>query len=288
MSILVESFFHQQSATFTYLVCCQTTKSAMLIDAPADFDAASGTLSFQTADDIISHINDNRLVLEWILESHAHADHITAASYIKQQLASYHPCKLATSEKIIQVQEHFSRLYAIDMPCDGRPFEQLFSDSDNFKLGEFNVTVLATPGHTPDSVCYLIDGNLFVGDTFFMPDSGTARCDFPGGSAKELYQSLQRILALPDETVLWMCHDYQPNGRPLANKTSVREQRVSNIHLQKISEKDYITTRNERDATLDVPKLLHPAIQMNIRAGQLPPAHSNNQHYLTIPLTVLL
>ena len=154
-------------------------------------------------------------------------------------------------------------------------------------LGEYKVTVIATPGHTPDSVCYLIEGNLFVGDTFFMPDSGTARCDFPGGSAKQLYHSLQRILALPDQTTLWMCHDYQPNGRELANKTTVMQQRNSNIHLQ-ANEQDYIQTRQTRDASLNVPALLHPAIQMNIRAGQLPQAKQNEQRYLTIPLTVLL
>lgn len=286
MSILVESFFHQQSATFTYLVSCNTTKATMLIDSAADFDGASGTLNFQTADEIIHHIHENNLVLKWILESHAHADHITAASYIKQQLGSTHPCKLATSSKITVVQQHFSRLYAIDMLCDGSPFERLFNDNDCFQLGLNTVTVLATPGHTPDSVCYLVNGNVFVGDTFFMPDSGTARCDFPGGSAKELYHSLQRILALPDETVLWMCHDYQPNGRELANKTTVAQQRKSNIHLQN-TEQDYIHTRQARDATLNTPTLLHPAIQMNIRAGQLPQAHQNEQCYLTIPLTVL-
>ncbi|MFU2509267.1 MBL fold metallo-hydrolase [Pseudoalteromonas sp. ASV78] len=287
MSILVESFFHQQSATFSYLVSCSLTKAAMLIDSTADFDAASGILSFKTANDIIRHIAANELVLEWILESHAHADHITAASYIKQQLAPSHPCKLATGSKITQVQQHFSRLYDIDMPCDGSPFEQLFNDNDNFMLGEYNVTVIATPGHTPDSVCYLVEGNLFVGDTFFMPDSGTARCDFPGGSAKQLYHSLQRILALPDQTILWMCHDYQPNGRELANKTTVAQQRNSNIHLQN-TEQGYIQTRQTRDATLNAPALLHPAIQMNIRAGQLPQAQQNAQRYLTIPLTVLL
>ncbi|CAM4109459.1 MBL fold metallo-hydrolase [Pseudoalteromonas ostreae] len=286
MAISIKSFFHPQSATFTYLVSCQTTKSAMLIDVPADFDATSGTLSFQTADEIIAHINDNQLILEWVLESHAHADHITAASYIKQQLAPRNPCKLATGSKITQVQQYFSRLYNIDMPCDGSPFEQLFNDNDNFMLGEYNVTVIATPGHTPDSVCYLVAGNLFVGDTFFMPDSGTARCDFPGGSAKQLYHSLQQILALPDQTILWMCHDYQPNGRELANKTTVWQQRNSNIHLQN-TEQDYIQTRQTRDATLNAPALLHPAIQMNIRAGQLPQAQQNNQRYLTLPLTVL-
>ncbi|MBE0459700.1 MAG: MBL fold metallo-hydrolase [Pseudoalteromonas prydzensis] len=287
MSILVESFFHQQSATFSYLVSCSVTKAAMLIDSPADFNAASGILSFNTANDIIRHIDENKLLLEWVLETHAHADHITAASYIKQQLGTTHPCKLATGSKITQVQQHFSRLYDIDMPCDGSPFEQLFNDNDNFMLGESNVTVIATPGHTPDSVCYLVAGNAFVGDTFFMPDSGTARCDFPGGSAKQLYQSLQRILSLPDQTILWMCHDYQPNGRELANKTTVAQQRKSNIHLQ-ANEQDYIQTRQTRDATLNVPALLHPAIQMNIRAGQLPQAKQNEQRYLTIPLTVLL
>lgn len=288
MSVSVESFFHQQSATFCYLVWCTQTKSAMLIDAPADFDLPSGTLSYQTAEQIIAFINKQYLVLEWVLETHAHADHITAASYIKQQLHTQHPCRLATGHGIIEVQQHFSVLYAIDMPCNGSPFEHLFNDGDSFMLGKCSVEVISVPGHTPDSVCYVVAGNAFVGDTFFMPDSGTARCDFPGGSAKALYQSLQKILSLPDNTVLWMCHDYQPNGRQLANKTTVQTQQASNIHIQE-GEQAFINTRQNRDQGLNAPKLLHPAIQMNIRAGQLPPTQqTNSQRYLRVPLTVLL
>lgn len=283
MPIAVKSFFHQQSATFSYLVSCLDTGSAALIDPPADFDAPSGTLSFTSADDIIQHIKAHNLTLEWLLETHAHADHITAASYIKQYLASAHPCRLGTGAGITQVQDYFSHLYQIDMPCDGSPFDNLFHDKNHFPLGNTHFSVITTPGHTPDSVCYLIEGNIFVGDTFFMPDSGTARCDFPGGSAKQLYDSLQKILALPEQTIMWMCHDYQPNGRKLANKTTVKEQRLANVHLQN-SEQDYIKTRETRDATLPAPKLLHPAIQMNIRAGQLP---IDSRPTLTIPLTVL-
>lgn len=284
MPIAVKSFFHKQSATFTYLVSCLDTHSAMLIDPPADFDAPSATLTFTTANQIIDYVKTHKLTLEWILETHAHADHITAASYIKQQLKTEHPCKLGTGKGITQVQAYFSRLYHLDMPCDGSPFDRLFNDGECFKLGNTHFDVVSTPGHTPDSVSYLIEGNLFVGDTFFMPDSGTARCDFPGGSAKELYASLQKVLALPDNTIMWMCHDYQPYGRELANKTTVQAQRLTNVHLQQ-SEHAYIETREKRDATLSSPQLLHPAIQMNIRAGQLPhPTRS----LLTIPLTVLL
>lgn len=284
MPIAVKSFFHKQSATFTYLVSCLDTHSAMLIDPPADFDAPSATLTFTTANQIIDYVKTYKLTLEWILETHAHADHITAASYIKQQLKTEHPCKLGTGKGITQVQAYFSRLYHLDMPCDGSPFDRLFNDGECFKLGNTHFDVVSTPGHTPDSVSYLIEGNLFVGDTFFMPDSGTARCDFPGGSAKELYASLQKVLALPDNTIMWMCHDYQPYGRELANKTTVQAQRLTNVHLQQ-SEHSYIETREKRDATLSSPQLLHPAIQMNIRAGQLPyPTRS----LLTIPLTVLL
>tara|TARA_B100002049_G_scaffold235993_1_gene221609 strand:- start:704 stop:1483 length:780 start_codon:yes stop_codon:yes gene_type:complete len=259
----------------------------MLIDAPADFDMPSGELSFATANEIISYIKTEQLTLQWLLETHAHADHITAASYIKQQLQDTHPCKLGTGEGITQVQKHFSQLYNLDMPCNGEPFDALFADKAQFRLGEYTLDVIATPGHTPDSVCYHIDGNVFVGDTFFMPDSGTARCDFPGGSAAELYDSLQRILALPDDTLLWMCHDYQPEGRPLANKTTVKEQREQNIHL-KGDKQSFIATREGRDATLTVPKLLHPSIQLNIRAGQYPNKADSKQRYLAIPLTVLL
>ncbi|OUS68681.1 MBL fold metallo-hydrolase [Pseudoalteromonas sp. A601] len=284
MPVSVKSFFHPQSATFSYIVSCLNTGSAVLIDPPADFDAPSGTLSFATANEIIKYIAADKLTLEWLLETHAHADHITAAGYIKQKLHPKHPCKLGTGANITQVQTYFSNLYQIDMPCDGRPFDELFDDKSHYLFGDSQFSVLTTPGHTPDSVCYLIADNVFVGDTFFMPDSGTARCDFPGGSAKQLYMSLQKILALPDKTVMWMCHDYQPNGRKLANKTTVGEQRLNNVHLQS-SEQEYIYTRESRDATLNVPKLLHPAIQMNIRAGQLP---KESQPSLTIPLTVLL
>ncbi|MCQ8877639.1 MBL fold metallo-hydrolase [Pseudoalteromonas shioyasakiensis] len=284
MSVSVTSFFHQQSATFCYLVCCLNTGSAIIIDPPADFDAPSGTLSFTTANKIIDYIHANKLKLEWLLETHAHADHITAASYIKHKLGSTHPCKLGTGAGITQVQDYFSQLYQIDMPCDGSPFDELFNDNSHYPFGECQFGVLTTPGHTPDSVCYLIDDNVFVGDTFFMPDSGTARCDFPGGSAKKLYESLQKILSLPEYTIMWMCHDYQPNGRKLANKTTVAEQRLTNVHLQS-SKQAYIETRESRDATLSAPKLLHPAIQMNIRAGALPKELTPQ---LTIPLTVLL
>ena len=199
-------------------------------------------------------------------------------------LGAAHPCRLGTGAGITQVQDYFSKLYQIDMPCDGRPFEELFTDQSNILLGDTQFSVITSPGHTPDSVCYLIEGNLFVGDTFFMPDSGTARCDFPGGSAKQLYDSLQKIMTLPEQTIMWMCHDYQPNGRKVLNKTTVKEQRLSNIHLQS-NEQTYIQSRESRDATLSAPKLLHPAIQMNIRAGQVP--QSSNPS-LTIPLTVLL
>ncbi|WP_462177459.1 MBL fold metallo-hydrolase [Pseudoalteromonas gelatinilytica] len=287
MALRIHSFFHQQSATLCYLVSCENTKQCLLIDAPADFDMSSGELSFTTANEIISYIKTEQLTLQWLLETHAHADHITAASYIKQQLQDTHPCKLGTGEGITQVQQHFSQLYNLDMPCNGEPFDALFADKAQFQLGDYTVDVIATPGHTPDSVCFHIDGNVFVGDTFFMPDSGTARCDFPGGSASELYDSLQRILAFPDDTLLWMCHDYQPDGRPLANKTTVKEQREQNIHL-KGDKQRFIETREGRDATLAVPKLLHPSIQLNIRAGQYPSKTDTQQHYLAIPLTVLL
>ncbi|WP_462168944.1 MBL fold metallo-hydrolase [Pseudoalteromonas lipolytica] len=287
MALRIHSFFHQQSATLCYLVWCEHSKHCLLIDAPADFDMPSGELSFSTANEIIAYIKQHKLSLQWLLETHAHADHITASSYIKQQLQHAHPCKLGTGEGIVHVQAHFSKLYNIDMPCNGEPFEQLFADKAQFQLGEFTVDVIATPGHTPDSVCYHINGNVFVGDTFFMPDSGTARCDFPGGSAAELYDSLQRILSLPDDTVLWMCHDYQPDGRALAYKTTVKEQREQNEHL-KGDKQSFIAIRESRDATLAVPKLLHPSIQLNILAGQYPLKSDDKQHYLAIPLTVLL
>ncbi|WP_404339394.1 MBL fold metallo-hydrolase [Pseudoalteromonas mariniglutinosa] len=287
MALCIHSFFHQQSATICYLVACQASKQAMLIDAPADFDLANGELSFSTAHTIINYINDNAFSLQWIVETHTHADHISAASYLQQKLQPSHPCQLGIGEGICLVQQYFSQLYALEMPCNGAPFDHLFTDQSQFQLGEYTVEVLATAGHTLDSVCYLIAGNAFVGDTFFMPDSGTARCDFPGGSAIQLYESLQRILALPDETQLWMCHDYQPAGRKLAHQTTVAEQRAHNIHMQG-NKAHYIRSREQRDATLSVPKLLHPAIQMNIRAGQLPAVNTNKQRFLTIPLTVLL
>lgn len=282
MTVSIHHFFHQQSATLCYLVVCKASNHAMLIDAPADFDLPSGELSFATAKQIIDFIAHHKLTLEWIVETHAHADHISAASYIKQQLKQYHPCKLGTGERICEVQKHFSELYQLDFVPNGAPFDYLFAHQTQFALGELTIDVIATPGHTPDSVCYHVAGNAFVGDTFFMPDSGTARCDFPGGSAEELYQSLQRILALPDDTQLWMCHDYQPNGRDLAFVSTVAQQRLTNVHLQQ-GKQAFIKTRENRDKQLAVPKLLHPAIQLNIRAGMIP----NNMQFLSIPLSVL-
>lgn len=281
MSVQIHHFFHQPSSTFTYVVYDSVTLKAMIIDPVLDFDLASGTLSTNTAETILAFIDSHHLDVEWILETHAHADHLTSAQYFKRQLGA----KLAMGQNITQVQQHFANTLELNIKTDGSQYDHLFHDGETFKLGQLQVQVMSTPGHTSDSVCYIVQGNAFVGDTLFMPDSGTARCDFPGGDANQLYHSICQIFELGDETNLYMCHDYQPNGRELYWKTTVSEQKKYNIHLKNhTTAHDFVQIRRTRDAGLAVPKLLYPSIQVNINAGLIPLKDSQNS-FIKIPLT---
>lgn len=285
MSTHIESFFHGPSSTVCYVVFDSKSLKAMVIDAPLDFDMVNGNVSYHFADELIHYIDSHHLDVDWILETHAHADHLTAAQYLKQKLGA----KVATGKYITQVQQHFKQALNIDIASDGSQFCHLFEDNEVFYLGEEPVTVLFTPGHTPDSVTYLIGNNAFVGDTLFMPDSGTARCDFPGGDASQLYHSIQRIFDLGDNTHLYMCHDYQPNGRELSFVTTVEAQKHYNVHLKNnVTQHDYVAIREQRDKTLAAPKLIMPSIQVNINAGHFPTPESNGAVYLKQPINFVV
>ncbi len=283
MTAHIESFYHANSSTISYVVYDSQSLKGMVIDPAIDFDLSSGSIAYHSCDEMISFIDSHHLDIDWIVETHAHADHITGAAYLKSKLGA----KIGVSQHITQVQRHFVELFDLNIPCDGSQFDHLFKDNEVIQLGQLSVTVIETPGHTPDSVCYLVENAAFIGDTLFMPDSGTARCDFPGGSASQLFHSIQRIFELDDQTHLYMCHDYQPNGRELSYVTTIEAQKQYNIHVKApVTQHEYVATRETRDEKLAVPKLLYPAIQMNINAGNLPASHNNGQRYLKIPLSV--
>lgn len=283
-ALQIEMFFDQDSATFSYVVADLTTKQAAIIDPVLNYDAAAGRVSTEDADKLLAYIEAQGLTLQWILETHAHADHLSAAHYLKQKTGA----TIAIGEGIRKVQQTFKVVFNIadtELSAKGDYFDKLFADNEQFSIGSLSASVLNTPGHTNDSVSYLIAGHLFVGDSLFMPDAGTARCDFPGGDAHILFRSIQRIYQLPDETVIYMCHDYQPNGRELKYKTTVLEQKNSNIHVKAdTAEADFVAKREARDKTLAVPRLIYPSVQVNIRGGQLPKAEDNGQRYIKIPL----
>lgn len=283
MSIQIESFFHPSSFTICYLVWCNKQNIAALIDPPLDYNPVNGEVGTQVADEMIGRVKDLNLEVAWLLETHAHADHLSAAQYIKKQIGG----KTAIGKDITFAQQTFKEKLNLndDFATDGRQFDELLTDGQQLPLGNCVIDILATPGHTNDSVTYVIHGNAFIGDTLFMPDSGTSRCDFPGGDAGMLFDSISKIFALGDDTVLWMCHDYQPNGRELAYKTTVAEQRANNIHLNKDCNKtQFVDIRVRRDETLSLPKLIYPSIQVNIAAGQLPSAQNSGQRFIQMPL----
>lgn len=284
MQPIVKAFYHHNSSTLTYLVTDPTTRISAIIDPALDFDLPSGKITTTSADEIIAHVHAEQLTVKWLLETHAHADHLSAADYLKQQLGA----KTAIGEGIRFVQKTFKTVFNLPsgFATDGSQFDTLLNDGDTLPLGELSIAVLATPGHTSDCVTYVIGQQAFIGDTLFMPDSGTSRCDFPGGDAGLLYDSIRKIYALGDETVLWICHDYQPDGRELAYRTTVAEQKANNRHLSdKTSRTQFVDIRQGRDSTLNVPKLLYPAVQVNIRAGQLPEPEDNQVAYLKLPLS---
>ena len=285
MNPRVKHFYHQQSGTLTYVVHENRDRGGpcAVIDPVLDFTVASGRTSHESADQVLAYVNEHGLDVEWVLETHAHADHLSGAPYVKEQGGG----QVGIGAGICEVQRLFKGVFDLepDFNVDGDQFDRLFQDGDEFSIGELKGRVICTPGHTPACVTYVIGDAVFVGDTVFMPDSGSARADFPGGDATTLYHSIQRILSLPDSYRVFACHDYRPNGRDLICEASVAQQKAENIHLGGgVSEADYVELRTTRDSTLAVPALLFPAIQVNIRAGQLPPESDSGTRFLKIPL----
>lgn len=279
----VKAFFDEATFTVSYVVSDPATAKAAIIDPVLDYDAASGRTSTASADQLIAYINDGGLSVDWILETHVHADHLSGAPYLKEKLGG----KTAIGSSVTAVQKTFKSIFNLrDLATDGSQFDRLFADGDSFDVGDIDGRVIATPGHTPACVTYVIGDSAYVGDTLFMPDFGTARTDFPGGSASQLYASIQKTFSLPDDTRLFMCHDYKAPGRDeYAWETTVAAQRTGNVHINKdISEGDFVATREGRDSQLGMPKLLLPAIQVNIRAGQFPEPEDNDICYLKIPI----
>lgn len=286
----VEGFFDAATSTVSYLVLDPATRACALIDSVLDYDPKSGRTSTASADQLIARVAELGASVEWILETHVHADHLTAAPYLKDKLGG----KIGIGQHITTVQRVFGGLFNAEpeMARDGSQFDHLFSDNESFHIGTLSCRALHTPGHTPACMTYQVSNDsqsaAFVGDTLFMPDFGTARCDFPGGDARTLFRSINRVLSLPEDTVLYMCHDYQPGGRELRYVSTVGEERQSNIHVRNgISEEEFVSMRSQRDATLDMPVLLLPSVQINMRAGHLPPAEANGTRYIKIPLNAV-
>jgi glyoxylase-like metal-dependent hydrolase (beta-lactamase superfamily II) len=280
----VEGFFDPETSTISYLVNDPETRRGAVIDPVLDYDPKSGRTATRSADRLAARVEAKGIAVDWILETHVHADHLTAAPYLKDRLGG----RVATGARVSLVQQRFASVFNLGaaFAADGSQFDRLFANEEAFAVGGIAARVLSTPGHTPACVTYLIGEAAFVGDTLFMPDYGTARCDFPGGDARELYHSIRRILALPDETRLFMCHDYQPGGRAPAWETTVAAQRAENVHLQ-VGEEAFVALRSTRDKDLPMPVLLLPAVQVNLRAGALPAADANGIRYLKIPVDLL-
>ncbi len=283
----VTAFFDDATNTVSYVVKDPNSNKVAIIDSVLDFDFASGHTDTKSADEVIEFIRDNGLEVEWLLESHVHADHLSAAPYLQQQVGG----KIGIGSNITVVQDTFGKVFnaGTEFQRDGSQFDKLFVEGDTFEIGDLKGSVLHTPGHTPACLTYVIEDAAFVGDTMFMPDFGTARCDFPGGSAEDLYNSIQKILALPDETRIFVAHDYKAPGRDeFAWETTVGEQKAKNVHVGEGKTKDdFIKMRTERDAQLGMPKLIIPSIQVNMRAGQMPEPEDNGEVYLKVPVNVL-
>ncbi|GAA3582444.1 MAG: MBL fold metallo-hydrolase [Pseudomonadales bacterium] len=282
----VTHFFDEPTNTFSYVVRDPGSRACAIIDSVLDFDYAAGRTDVRSADAIIEFVRSQQLEVAWILETHVHADHLSAAPYLHQALGG----KTGIGEHIVDVQAIFGKAFnaGTEFARDGSQFDRLFAEGDAFSIGQLQGRVLHTPGHTPACLTYVIGDAAFVGDTLFAPDSGTARCDFPGGDAHTLYQSIQKVLALPDDTRVFLCHDYKAPGRDqFQHQTTVAEQRARNIHVgEGISEDDFVRMRTERDATLDMPRLILPSVQVNMRAGEMPPPEDNGQVYLKVPLNL--
>lgn len=286
MSPQVQAFFDPATWTVSYVVFDTPGGHCALVDSVLDYDPKSGRTRTTSADQLIAFVRAQHLTVDWILETHAHADHLSAAPYLRKHLGG----KVAIGSQITQVQNVFKGIFHLEpeFATDGRQFDHLLQDGETFAIGQLQAQALSVPGHTPACLAYQVGDAVFVGDTLFMPDVGTARCDFPGGNAHTLYQSIRKLLSLPPETRLFMCHDYPPAGREVQWETTVAEQRARNIHVHDgVSEADFVAMRTQRDATLEMPVLILPSVQVNIRAGELPPPEANGISYLKIPLNAL-
>lgn len=287
MQPAVTSFFDPATYTYSYVVRDPNSQSCVIIDSVLDYDPASGRTATTGVDKLIAFVKEQQLSVKWLLETHVHADHLSAAPYLQAQLGG----QLAIGAKITTVQQVFGEIFNAEAQFarDGSQFDRLLNEGDTLGFGSLTVQVLHTPGHTPACLSYVIGDAVFVGDTLFMPDYGTARCDFPGGDAHRLYQSIQRLFKLPDSTRVFLCHDYKAPGRDeYCNETTIAEQRQNNIHVREgITAEEFVAMRTARDATLDMPTLILPSVRVNMRAGELPPAEDNGVRYLKIPLNAL-
>ncbi len=279
----IKSFFDEETSTISYVVYDVTSKKCAVIDSVLDFDFSSGTIDYYNAEKIISYIEKMKLDLEWLIETHVHADHLSASPYIQKKLGG----KIGISEKISDIQNIFGKTFnaGTEFQRDGSQFDRLFKDNDEYKIGSIKCKVINTPGHTPACTAHVIGNSIFVGDTLFMPDLGSARADFPGGDARELYRSIKKILSYPDDTLIFVCHDYPPTSRKVEWVTTVGEQKKNNIHVKiSIEEDEFVKVREARDKTLSMPKLIIPSIQVNMRAGNLPPAEDNGDVFIKVPI----
>jgi len=286
MKAQIKSFFDKATWTFTYVVSDPEARVCIVIDPVLNYDPKSGRTLTHSADQVIEYITSNQLQLEWILETHAHADHLTAAKYLQNALGG----KIAIGEKVQKIQGVFKGIFNLgdEFKADGSQFDHLIKDGETISFGNLNIESIPVPGHTPACLAYKVDDAIFVGDTLFPPDVGTARCDFPGGDAGTLYKSIKKILSYPESTNLYMCHDYPPTDRQVIGRTTVGEQQGNNIHIRDgVTEDAFIQMRKARDATLEVPVLLLPSIQVNIRAGAMPPKEDNGTSYMKIPINLL-
>jgi glyoxylase-like metal-dependent hydrolase (beta-lactamase superfamily II) len=282
----VTAFFDEATNTISYVVKDPDSDACAIIDSVMDIDYAAGRITYDSADEIIDFVRRNGLKVEWLVETHVHADHLSAAPYIQGKLGG----KLAIGEKITVVQDTFGKIFneGTEFQRDGSQFDLLLKDGDTYRIGNMTAFAIHTPGHTPACMTHVIGDAAFVGDTLFMPDGGSARADFPGGDAGELYDSIQKVLSLPDETRLFMCHDYGPGGREIRWETTVAEEKAHNIHVgQGRTKEEFVRFRTERDATLAMPKLIIPSLQVNMRAGQLPPADASGKRFLKVPVNGL-
>ena len=279
----IKGFFDEETSTISYVVYDMTSKKCAVIDSVLDFDFSSGTIDYHNAEKIISFIEKMKLDLEWLIETHVHADHLSASPYIQKKLGG----KIGISEKISDIQNIFGKTFnaGTEFQRDGSQFDRLFKDNDEYKIGSINCKVINTPGHTPACTAHVIGNSIFVGDTLFMPDLGSARADFPGGDARELYRSIQKILSYPDDTLIFVCHDYPPTSRKVDWVTTVGDQKEKNIHVKtSIGEDEFVKVREARDKTLKMPKLIIPSIQVNMRAGNLPPAEDSGDVFIKVPI----